>query len=61
MIPNVMVDMTPLLEPFGAGCVGFVTVVFVALFCAMVARHPHKSIHLRSALPRRTRRAAATA
>jgi hypothetical protein len=63
MIPELMIDMTAVLVPFAAGCVGFVAVVFVWLLSAMIARRsrPKVRVDLGRALPtpRRSRRATA--
>ena len=62
MMPELMIDMTAILVPFAAACVGFVAVGFVALL-SMIARssRPNVRVDLGRALPtpRRSRRVAA--
>ena len=63
MIPELMIDLTAVLIPFAAGCVGFVAVVFVWLLSGMIARRsrPTVRLDLGHSLPtsRRSRRATA--
>ena len=65
MIPELMIDMTAVLVPFAAGCVGFVAVVFVGLLSSMIARRSRPTVRLDLGrtlpTPRRSRRATATA
>jgi hypothetical protein len=61
MIPAQILDMTAVLVPFAAGCVGFVAVVFVGLLSSVIARRsrPNVRVDLGRTLPtpRRSRRA----
>jgi hypothetical protein len=62
MPPNVMIDMTAVLIPFAAGCLGFVIVVFIALLSAMISRpRPSVRVDLGGALPTSRRAPRATA
>jgi len=62
MIPELMIDMTAVLVPFAAGCVGFVAIVFVGLLSSMIARRSRPTVRVDLALPtpRRSRRVTAT-